>query len=549
MQNTDGIVWEVKSDGMYLTVSPQAAQVVDFEVMRRELDNEYIVNYNADRIKEILRNGRGKPEFAGKHFQRFNPDKEDFIKISVRPEKVVVNFSSKIEQSEVSWQVSDIEYLLRKKGVSHGVNWGLVSDLIQKKRFNEDIQIASASAPTVGKDAKIEELVRIDPDARPVLLADGTADFKNLHTMTQIEAGKMIAVKHPPTAGKPGMNVYGEEIPAGMGLDFPLPCGKNTEISEDGFSLKAKLGGYLYRDEGRIGIGLLYIVVGDVGYKTGNIQYSGDVLITGNVLPDFAVESDGDIKIEGEVESAKVISKNGKVEIQKGIFGHGKAYIFAKKDIHLTLAQDANIECEGTLFVKKGIRNCIVRAENIDASSKGCLVCTGKLTAYNTVTLAQVGVESSPTQIFIVDRQTELLSKKLGDFKKTKEKMLQAMEPLEKRIKSLRAMIEKMGAQVSPRSQNEVKTAIEQYTAMKRKIEFVETQIEKVSKEIVQPVSFPGRFKVLESASDAYLDMYGFNRELGAADIARSIIWTPEGLAFDDGTHELAPKEPPQAHH
>jgi uncharacterized protein (DUF342 family) len=76
------------------------------------------------------------------------------------------------------------------------------------------------------------------------------------------------------------------------------------------------MNGFVYRLGNLICVSSIYIAEGGVNFKTGNIDYDGDVLVRGDVLPGFTVSADGNINIEGAVEAATITSRNGSIVVR-----------------------------------------------------------------------------------------------------------------------------------------------------------------------------------------------------------------------------------------
>ena len=58
--------------------------------------------------------------------------------------------------------------------------------------------------------------------------SDGSVDYRSIQTFTSVSKGDLLAVKYPPSLGKPGVTITGEPIPPESGKDVPLPNGRNT---------------------------------------------------------------------------------------------------------------------------------------------------------------------------------------------------------------------------------------------------------------------------------------------------------------------------------
>ena len=59
----------------------------------------------------------------------------------------------------------------------------------------------------------------------------------------------------------------------------------------------------------------------DIDYHTGNIDFNGDVVISGSVQPQFSVKATGTISIGGYVEPGEYISAGGDILVKRGVVG------------------------------------------------------------------------------------------------------------------------------------------------------------------------------------------------------------------------------------
>ena len=70
--------------------------------------------------------------------------------------------------------------------------------------------------------------------------------------------------------------------------------------------------------EDRVFVSDTYVIEGDVGPSTGDIDYDGAVEVKGNVITGYTVKAAGDITVEGAVEGATLISE-GKIVLKRGM--------------------------------------------------------------------------------------------------------------------------------------------------------------------------------------------------------------------------------------
>ncbi len=457
---------------------------------------------------------------------------ERLVEMSVSSERATFMIKSAIIKDGLVITRSDIETKLKQIKVTHGLRLNVIDEVLSKKLYDIPHVVAVQLLPVEGNHASIDEKIKVAGDAKPVVMEDGHADYKNIDNIHQAKSGTVLAVKTPMLAGTDGYDVYGKTIAAKPVSDAQLMAGLNTVISPDGLQLIAQKGGYLYYDKGFVCIGETYVVKGDVGFKTGNIRYHGSIQIQGNVADDFIVEADGDVIIEGNVDAAKIISHEGSIEIKQAFFGHGKAKLKAAKNIKVISVQDAQMEAGEIVEVVKSMCNCTVICDEFQGARAGCIVFGGSIKAYKNIFLAAVGCEGNRTDLKVVDKETEVFRLRLVEVNIEHGKYDQVYEPLDKKFRSMAAMAKKFGANVPPKAQVELKTLATQCAAVKKKLEQLEQEKIELTTKVKSTKALSGKVAVTERVIwGTHLELYNLNKELGAEDIKKQLTWSHEGIA------------------
>lgn len=111
----------------------------------------------------------------------------------------------------------------------------------------------------------------------------------------------------------------------------------------------ALINGYCFYHHGLITVKKLLNVRQDVSFHTGNILFTGDIVVHGDILPGFSVTG-GNILVKGRIDGGKVRSK-GSVAAHAGIKGAPTASIHAGGTIRLSYCEKAHIVTHGNLIV------------------------------------------------------------------------------------------------------------------------------------------------------------------------------------------------------
>lgn len=360
-----------KPDGFYIESYKNGLSVEEFNNIISQHPEIKITSFMA--IKNAIL-------FAPKPLTKFGEAKER-ITVEVSSDELKAYIKLCVLESEFLEDVKAklIEEVMRKLdqvGIIYGVKSGV---LYNELCNNKQILIAEGMAPENGEDSvvKMYELKKAKPEVRE----DGKVDHYELNLINKVNIGDWLGQRVDPTPGVPGKSVKGEVIPSIPGKKYPLFYDRNSvkEEYENGITtLYALRNGAVHYEGDKISISNYLEIVGDVDFKTGNIDFDGFLTIKGTVEDNFTVEASKDVEILGVygIGSVKeVISRQGSVYIKGGIAGKSKAVIKSKKDIYTKYISDATIICEGSVHVGiYCINSNIIAREVILDSSKGQII-------------------------------------------------------------------------------------------------------------------------------------------------------------------------------
>ncbi|MEY8213207.1 MAG: FapA family protein [Colwellia sp.] len=245
----------------------------------------------------------------------------------------------------------------QESGVIRGFNKEHIIELAQlavKKDPNSKItmQIATGRKAVNGKDALIKPLVESAQTRllKPKKQEDGSVDMRDLGDIICVKAGDPIAKKVPLTQGKPGYTVTGIPLDPEPGNDIELVAGEGTKISPKNANilLSDKVGLPRLINNG-MEVDEVY-QIRNVTVATGNINFTGSVIVEGDVTEGMRVIASGDITVGGFVESA-TLEAGGDITISGGIIGR-KQNIEQKQNTDMKLS--VNISAKGNIFAKYG---------------------------------------------------------------------------------------------------------------------------------------------------------------------------------------------------
>jgi len=244
----------------------------------------------------------------------------------------------------------DIYNALKSAGVVYGIFPEVIELALKSGSLAHTIG-AMGKTPIDGKDANFQPLFT-EPGhkGRPKILEDGRADFYDLGIVTKVLAGEHLMQKNPPTPGDPGMTVTGEVIMPKPGKDKSFGQGKGAHIAPDNaYLLIATTSGQPKIKGNFVNVEPIFQVE-EVGFGTGNIDFTGTVIIAKGVHSGFSVKCEGDLIINDIVEDAE-LTTNGNIELKGGLIGHGRAKVKAGENLKAKFIETAIIQANGNIFV------------------------------------------------------------------------------------------------------------------------------------------------------------------------------------------------------
>jgi uncharacterized protein (DUF342 family) len=255
---------------------------------------------------------------------------------------------------------------LQRAGVVHGVDEAAIAAVVAAAGdggYAGRRIVATASPPEPGVDAC---LVLSHPlGLTPGLLhPDQRLDYHERHGLHPVTAGTEVARIVTATAGRPGRNVLGGELPAKPGRPFLVRLGAG--VGRQGDTLVATRNGVVAQAADAIDVVDLHQHRGDVGYATGNLHTDGSLHITGDVGPGFEATARHDVTIDGAVCDGTVHA-GGRVRIGLGAMGPA-TMVRAGGDAHCHHATSASFVVGGALTFADGASHTLSQATTIDAT-------------------------------------------------------------------------------------------------------------------------------------------------------------------------------------
>ncbi|MEW6753283.1 MAG: FapA family protein [Candidatus Latescibacterota bacterium] len=306
---------------------------------------------------------------------------------------------------------------LAAAGVVEGVLPQAIARLVvraQAGRQSRGLVVLARGTPAVpGQPATVEVLVPTQQQAgaeRP----DGSLDFRQVNFAPSARPGEVVARRRPPVPGRPGVTVLGEVLEPATPADEEVLAGDNVEVRlEDGVQyLVATTGGVVRREGARFSVARFVHVDGPVDFHTGNLDFDGEVCITGSVLQGFTVRATGAVTVAGTIELGAQVHCGGDLTVGLGIVGQ-RTRVVAGGGVRAQFVQEATVSAGGDIVLGSSAYQARLRAGGrVDltrgAGGRGGSVVGGQIWAGSAIDLLTAGSQAHvPTRLMAgVDART-----------------------------------------------------------------------------------------------------------------------------------------------
>ncbi len=372
-----------------------------------------------------------------------------------------------------------LDTALAQAGVVYGISEEALAQLLQPL-YETEVVVAHAQAAIDGEDGHCDELYERDVKMNFVEKEDGTVNYKELGLIQDVTAGTIICRITPPTEGVSGTNVLGKPIGALNGKKVLPPIGVGIRVTDDGRQAVAAISGNLVFHGGRFTIEET-LRVAEVNYDVGNITFSGDVHVTGDVLDGFEIRSGANIRLSGRVGNV-VLHAKGDIHIERGINGTGKAEVVAGNTVHAGFIENSHVVAGVDVITGSIIHSTVECEGDIHVTEGRGIISGGKITAFGSITAKEIGNDTYTHNNLIV-----------GITPKLTHQRAQHMEQigiLEKKVDEMTknaAYVEQMLTQNRPVSEERI--ALLQRTKLtlpitQKKLEQLEAQLQEIEDKI-----------------------------------------------------------------
>lgn len=301
------------------------------------------------------------------------------------------------------YTVKDINWILKQKKVVFGVDAQAIQNMLANKEYRKKVLVATGFPKEDGKDGYYEFYFETVDDSRPKVLEDGSVDYHTAGKIKVVEAGEVIARYFPPTKGKNGFSVTGEQLMAKPGKEQRTLRGRGFYLSEDKCVYTASCTGKAVITGNVLNVKNILEIDGMIDYLLKDLIFDGDIIVRGDVMQGITIKATGSVTICGIVEPS-TIEAGKDVVLQSGMQGSGKGIIRSGGNVSGKFFEQVTIIADGNVNANY-ILNCDIKCNgNVEVSGNKGAIIGGRTVAGDRIVASIIGNRTeTKTVLSLVD--------------------------------------------------------------------------------------------------------------------------------------------------
>jgi uncharacterized protein (DUF342 family) len=350
MQNSD-----LDGTGITLQLSPDGVLTADYLPANRTrpLDRDQLLHaveafggllVPDEVLDELIRRCAVEPISFN---YRLGERRDGSLEIDISEDLMAATVTIKPSYGGKGVSVEDVQRALAEQGVVYGIMAEAIEAAVAAGSVVDHL-VAAGAPPQPGLDSQFISLIPEVTTQAPQLSDNDTADYRNLGDIVSVSLGDPLMRREPATAGIPGHNLLGQELPTTDGLDIPFAehlSGIACDL-RDRELLVAAISGLPVPVPHGMNVEPVFKVK-RVDLSTGNLRFKGTVEVAGDVTEGMEVTATEDVRVGGIVEAARV-QAGGDILVMGGVIGHGEVALNKKGNKRET----AQLEAGGSITVQ-----------------------------------------------------------------------------------------------------------------------------------------------------------------------------------------------------
>lgn len=299
--------------------------------------------------------------------------------------------------------------------------------------------VVAEGRPAVhGRDAAFEPAPLLTERRHPAAETAGRVDHHQLSTFIIVRAGDRLGRMTPARHGVDGVDVTGRALAAREGRTAKVLFDDSVVVGDPdphGVSeVRAARSGQVVRHGDLIRVAGRLDVPADVDFSVGNIDFPGDVRVSGGVRDCFVVKAEGSVEVRGLVEAA-TLAAGRDIRLVQGMAGREKGSLSAGRDCEARYIEGLDVVIGRDAVIGKEITNSRVEIGRTLRAPSGAVI-GGSLWVASDCEVAQLGSEAGVA--------TDIILGKFPPFESILRRGLRTLPVLEERLRASRERLEQL---------------------------------------------------------------------------------------------------------
>lgn len=353
------------------------------------------------------------------------PFRDASATVIITPDNMTVSII--LEREQGPGQVLSLELAtraLKEKEVKGAINTNLIKLAIERVREtgeSTEVVVLRGEPPVLPGSIKISPLVYPESEDKPAVVYAGD---------------RILSLKKAPD-GHDGHDVFGNILVSTSAQTVEEPEHDETiareTMGEETF-FTARVSGEVLITGNRYSVANTKSLTCDIDDKTGDIVFPGSLELVGNIASGRSVKAGEKLTVTGSAAASLAYAEDS-VRMNGGIKGTGRGTVWAKREIHITWAENARILAGQTVRVDKFCFQCTVKT-NEQLLMKGLpgVLLGGNIRATKGIEVMELGsaktirTSISFGQNYLVSDKIEVSERELEQIRVTVEKIDAEME-------------------------------------------------------------------------------------------------------------------------
>ncbi|MDR2489780.1 MAG: FapA family protein [Spirochaetaceae bacterium] len=289
-----------------------------------------------------------------------------------------------------------IDRVLKKLDICFGVEYKTLDDTADESNAGgtilQGVVIARGIPPVDDSPAYFKINPGMEPRKQPLQTSGGRVDFRTVSSYTTVSAGDEIARQVEPVQGRTGKTIKGQEVPFKRIQRRELIEGKGIYIKND--SIYAEIPGLLKVEGSTISVERTLRLQEPVGYATGNINFTGDLVLEGEVSDGFKVHSGGNITVRRTFAVSDCFSQ-GDIVVSGGLIGRRQGVVKANGSVDARFMRNCKLACKKNVHIRAEVFNSTIWTMGILDMGTAGRIAGSSVYALHGVTAGSIGGKSA----------------------------------------------------------------------------------------------------------------------------------------------------------